>query len=141
MYPPTHKQLQCQNISFYEHPPIEHTESVTLSLYIYQPNYEQLSQYFILGTPTQPLNIHKESTCHSTFTHPPIEHPPTHQTYPKCHPVTVHVLTHPQTVTVSKYFILQTPTYTLNIQKVHSVTVHIPTHPMSKSHFEHPPTN
>ena len=38
-YSPTHEQLQCQNISFYEHPP-------------------------------------------------------THQTYPKCHSITVHILTH-----------------------------------------------
>ena len=39
IYSPTHEQLQCQNISFYEHPP-------------------------------------------------------THQTYPKCHSITVHILTH-----------------------------------------------
>ena len=39
IYSPTHEQLQCQNISFYENPP-------------------------------------------------------THQTYPKCHSITVHILTH-----------------------------------------------
>ena len=40
IYSPTDEQLQCQNISFYEHPP-------------------------------------------------------THQTYPKCHSITLHILTHP----------------------------------------------
>ena len=65
--------------------------------------------------PTKSYNV---KIFHFMNTHPPIE-------YPKCHPVTVHIPTHPQTSMTSKYFILGT------------VTVHIPTHPqkamMSKS--------
>ena len=73
------------------HPPIEHIQSITWSLYIYSPTHKQLlCQNISLGTPTHPLNISKVSLCHCTYTHPP----------------TVHILTHPQTVMVSKYFIL-----------------------------------
>ena len=36
-----------------------------------------------------PMNSYNVKTFHFMNTHPP-----THQTYPKCHPITVHILTH-----------------------------------------------
>ena len=52
------------------HPPIKHIQSVTLLLYIYSPTHEELR-------------------CHNISFY---EHPPTHQTYSKCHSVTIHIL-------------------------------------------------
>ena len=108
----THQPTNSYNVKIFHftntHPPIKHIQSVTLSLYMYSPAHKQLH--------CQNISFYK--------------HPPTHQTYPKCPSVTVHVLTNPQTVTMSKYFILQTPTHSSNISKVslcHCTCTHQPT--------------
>ena len=98
---------------------------------VHVPTHPQaviISKYFILGTPTQPLNIHKMSPCHCTYTHPPIEHI--------------------QTVIMSKSFILQTATHSLNISKVspcHCTNTHPCTNRYNIKifHFRntHPPTH
>ena len=66
---------------------------------------------------TYPLNISKVSLCHCTYTHPPTNsydvkkfhfmntHPPIEHIQSVTH-ATVHILSHPQTVMMSKYFIL-----------------------------------
>ena len=70
----THSPMNSYNVKRFNfmntHPPIKHIQSVTLLLYIYSPTHEQLR-------------------CHNISLY---EHPPTHQTYPKCHYVTIHIL-------------------------------------------------
>ena len=110
----THPPTNSYNVEIFHfmntHPPIQHTESVTMSLYTYPPM--NMSKYFILGThphthQTYP-KYHPVKICHCTHNHPPTKHtqtvisksfilgapthPPTYQTYPKCHHVTEHVL-------------------------------------------------
>ena len=115
-----------------------------------------MSKYFILQTPTHPLNISKVSPCHYTFSHPPMNiydvkkfhfrnpsnrskvsscHctctrspmnsyiplrnsvvdplPPLHHPAPHSHHPYLHnppLCPSPPPPTMSKYFILQTPT-------------------------------
>ena len=70
----THPPMNSYNVKSFNfintHPPIKHIQSVTLLLYKYSPTHEQLS-------------------CHNISFY---EHPPYHQTYPKCHSVTIHIL-------------------------------------------------
>ena len=58
IYPPTHEQLQCQNISFYEHPPTHQTSKV--SLYYYTYTHPHMNSYDVI--------------FHFMNTHPPIKH-------------------------------------------------------------------
>ena len=62
------------------------------------------------------------------------EHPPTHKTYPKCHPGTVYVPIHPQTIMMSIYFILGILIQPSNMYQLSPCTIHITNHPQLQCH-------
>ena len=77
-HPPTKHSYYVKIIHFITtHPPTHQTYPKCHHVTVHVPTHQQtvmMQKYLILGTPTQPLNIHNVSHCHSTYTHPPIEH-------------------------------------------------------------------
>ena len=73
------------------HPAIEHIQSVTLSLYI---SFGGFMGWVVVGWLEGSWGgciyspIHEQLQCQNISFY---EHPPTHQTYPKCHSITVHI--------------------------------------------------
>ena len=129
----THTQTVMMSKYFMNtHPPIKHIQGVTLSLQTNPPTNSYDVKIFHFITHSHPLNIYKVSL--SLYTHPLTNsydvkifdfintHPPTHETYLKCHSVTIYSPTNEQLQCQNNSFYEHPPTHR-TYTRCHSVTL------------------